>query len=80
MKKSGIPEGYLFSRPYTNYVFILLFLLYMFDYVDRMVVTSLLPFLKAEWTLSDTESGALMSAVYLSIALSKVENIKLESI
>jgi MFS family permease len=69
MKKNIIPEGYLFSKRYTNYVFILLFLLYMFDYVDRMVVTSLFPFLKADWNLSDTQCGALMSAVYLSIVL-----------
>jgi MFS family permease len=69
MKKDIAPEGYLFSKRYTNYIFILLFLLYMFDYVDRMVVTSLFPFLKADWNLSDTQCGALMSAVYMSIVL-----------
>jgi len=52
-----IPEGYLFTRRYTNYVFSLLFLLYMFDYVDRMVISSLFPFLKAEWNLTDTQCG-----------------------
>ncbi len=67
MNKRTIPEGYLFSKPYTNYVFILLFLLYMFDYVDRTVVTSLFPFLKADWGLSDTQCGLLVSAVYWSI-------------
>jgi MFS family permease len=67
MKKSPPPEGYLFSRKYTNCIFILLFLLYMFDYVDRMVVTSLFPFLKAEWKLTDTQCGMLVSAVYWSI-------------
>lgn len=69
MKKGVVPPGYLFSKRYTNYIFILLFLLYMFDYIDRMVVTSLLPFLKIEWNLSDAQSGALMSAVYLSISV-----------
>lgn len=69
MKKSPVPKGYLFSRRYTNYVFTLLFLLYMFDYIDRMVITSLLPFLKAEWNLTDAQSGALMSAVYMSISI-----------
>ncbi|HEX2393944.1 MAG TPA: MFS transporter [Bacteroidales bacterium] len=69
MKNKQVPPGYLFSRRYTNYIFILLFLLYMFDYIDRMVVTSLLPFLKVEWSLTDAQSGALMSAVYLSISL-----------
>jgi MFS family permease len=69
MKDAKIPEGYLFTKPYTNYVFVLLFLLYMFDYIDRMVVTSLFPFLKEDWNLSDTQCGALMSAVYMSIVL-----------
>lgn len=63
------PEGYLFSRAYTNYIFMLLFLLYMFDYIDRMVITSLFPFLKADWNLTDTQCGALVSAVYWSIVL-----------
>jgi MFS family permease len=67
MNKEIVPEGYLFSKRYTNYVFILLFLLYMFDYVDRMVVTSLFPFLKADWNLTDTQCGMLVSAVYWSI-------------
>jgi MFS family permease len=67
MKKELVPEGYLFSRRYTNYVFMLLFLLYMFDYVDRMVVTSLFPFLKADWKLTDMQCGMMVSAVYWSI-------------
>jgi MFS family permease len=69
MKKDQAPVGYLFSKSYTNYVFILLFLLYMFDYVDRMVVTSLFPFLKADLNLTDTQCGMLVSAVYWSIVL-----------
>lgn len=68
-KKKEIPEGYIFPKRYTNYVFALLFLLYMFDYIDRMVITSLFPFLKAEWGLSDTQCGMLVSAVYWSIVL-----------
>ncbi|RPH29376.1 MAG: MFS transporter [Bacteroidales bacterium] len=69
MNKRAVPEGYLFSKGYTNYVFILLFLLYMFDYVDRMIVTSLFPFIKVEWNLTDTQLGALISAVYWFIVL-----------
>ncbi len=69
MKNDKVPEGYLFSKPYTNYIFVLLFLLYMFDYVDRMVVTSLFPFLKTDWNLTDTQCGMLVSAVYWSIVL-----------
>jgi len=69
MKNKEIPEGYLFTRRYTNYIFILLFLLYMFDYIDRMVITSLFPFLKTDWNLTDTQCGMLVSAVYWSIVM-----------
>jgi MFS family permease len=69
VKKQQIPEGYLFSKRYTNYIFSLLFLLYMFDYIDRMVISALFPFLKAEWGLTDTQCGMLVSAVYWSIVL-----------
>jgi len=69
MKKSNTPEGYLFSRKYSNYIFSLLFLLYMFDYVDRMIISSLFPFLKDEWNLTDMQCGGLISAVYWSIVL-----------
>jgi predicted MFS family arabinose efflux permease len=41
----------------------------MFDYIDRMVITSLFPFLKADWNLTDTQCGMLVSAVYWSIVL-----------
>jgi MFS family permease len=62
-------EGYLFSKGYSNYIFILLFLLYLFDYMDRVVISSLFPFLKAEWGLSDKQCGMLISTVYWSIVL-----------
>ena len=51
------------------YVFILLFLLYMFDYVDRMIIVSLFPFLVSDWGVSDTQCGLLVSAVYWSILI-----------
>jgi MFS family permease len=69
MATSSAPEGYLFSRGYTHYVFILLWLLYFFDYVDRMVVVSLFPFLKSEWGLTDAQCGVLVSAVYWAIVI-----------
>ncbi len=67
--KTTVPEGYLFSRSYTSYLFILLWLLYFFDYVDRMAVVSIFPFLKTEWGLSDAQCGAMVSAVYWAIVL-----------
>lgn len=69
MSNKPKPEGYLFSRGYTNYIFSLLFLLYMFDYIDRMIVTSLFPFIKVDLNLTDTQLGALISAVYWSIVI-----------
>lgn len=69
MDSKSDQSGYLFSRSYTNYIFSLLFLLYMFDYIDRMIVTSLFPFIKVDLNLTDTQLGALISAVYWSIVI-----------
>ena len=69
MKDSTSADGYLFSKPYSYYVFGLLFLLYMFDYIDRMVIVSLFPYLKADWGLTDTQCGLLVSTVYWSIVI-----------
>ncbi|MDP8257184.1 MAG: MFS transporter [Candidatus Alcyoniella australis] len=55
------------SRGYARYVFVLLFLLYMFDYTDRMVVVSLFEHIKLDWGINDTQCGMLVSAVYWSI-------------
>jgi MFS family permease len=69
MKETKVEPGYLFSKGYSYYIFGLLFLLYMFDYIDRMVISSLFPFLKADWNLTDKECGMLMSVVYISIVV-----------
>ena len=55
------------SSPY--FAFTLLFLLYMFDYIDRTVIVSLFPFLKRDRGLTDTQCGLLVSAVYWSILI-----------
>jgi MFS family permease len=60
------------SKPTASsayFAFILLFLLYMFDYIDRTVIVSLFPFLKKDWGLTDTQCGLLVSAVYWSILI-----------
>ena len=51
------------------YTFGLLFLLYMFDYIDRLIIVSLFPFLQQDWGLTDTQGGLLVSSVYWSILL-----------
>lgn len=69
MKNTEKPDGYLFSKGYSNYVFVLLFLLYMFDYIDRMVVTSMFTSIERDWGITHTQSGLLVSAVYWAIVI-----------
>jgi len=69
MENPGDEKGYLFSKRYSNYVFVLLFLLYMFDYIDRTVVTSMFTSIEADLGISHTQSGMLVSAVYWAIVL-----------
>lgn len=66
-KASALERRLFISSPY--FIFVLLFLLYMFDYIDRMVIVSLFPFLKLEWGITDTQCGLLVSAVYWSILI-----------
>jgi len=70
--RQSIPDGYLMSKGYSYFVFALLFLLYMFDYIDRMVVVSLFPYLQEDFGLSDTQCGLLVSTVYWSIVILSV--------
>jgi MFS family permease len=69
MKTPEDRTGYLFSKGYSNYVFMLLFLLYMFDYIDRTVVTSMFSSIEKDWGISHTQSGLLVSAVYWAIVI-----------
>lgn len=48
-------------------VFWLLFGLYMFDYMDRMVIVSLFPYLRQDMGMTDAQCGLLVSSVYWSI-------------
>ena len=41
----------------------------MFDYIDRMVVTSMFTSIERDWGISHTQSGLLVSAVYWAIVL-----------
>ncbi len=53
-------------------VFAILFALMVVDFVDRFVVVSMLPHLKAEWNLSDGRLGALVSIVSVTVAIGTV--------
>jgi MFS family permease len=69
MADTKIREGYLFKKSYSNYIFVLLFLLYLFDYADRMVVNSMFTSIQKEWFITDTQCGWLVSVIYLAIGL-----------
>jgi MFS transporter, Spinster family, sphingosine-1-phosphate transporter len=65
-------HGYLVPKPQAWFAFVLSFLLMTFDFVDRQIVVSMFPYLKAEWSLSDRELGALISVVSFTIAIGTV--------
>ena len=50
-------------------VFTLTFGLLLSDYMSRQVLSSVFPFLKLEWALTDTQLGALTSVVALTVGL-----------
>jgi predicted MFS family arabinose efflux permease len=66
-REQGLP-----SRRQAWFVFTVLVLLMVMDYVDRQVVVSMFPHLRAEWALSDRQLGGLVSIVSLVVALATV--------
>ena len=69
IERAPAQSGYLFSRGQAWFAFAMTLGLMIFDYVDRQVIVSLFPYLKAEWDLSDKQLGALVSVVSLTVAL-----------
>ena len=69
LDKAPAQDGYLFSRGQAWFAFAMTLTLMVFDYVDRQVIVSLFPYLKAEWNLSDKQLGALVSVVSITVAL-----------
>ena len=59
-------------RRYAWFVFAMTFALMLVDYIDRQIVVSMFPHLKAEWDLSDKQLGALVSMVSITVALGAV--------
>ena len=59
-------------RRYAWSVFAILFALMVVDYVDRQVVVSMFSHLKAQWDLSDSQLGGLVSVVSITVALGAV--------
>jgi MFS transporter, Spinster family, sphingosine-1-phosphate transporter len=59
-------------RRYAWSVFAIVFALMVVDYIDRQVVVSMFPHLKAEWNLSDGQLGGLVSVVSIIVAFGTV--------
>lgn len=64
--------GYSGSKPMAWVALTLALLLIVSDFVDRQIVASMLPILKSEWNLSDTQLGSLISIVSMTAAVFSV--------
>ena len=62
-------DSYLIGRGPAWFAFAMTMALMLFDYIDRQVIVSLFPHMKAEWDLSDKQLGALVSVVSVTVAL-----------
>ncbi|MES2992218.1 MAG: MFS transporter [Pseudomonadota bacterium] len=69
LEKAPPQDDYLFGRGPAWFAFAMTLALMIFDYVDRQVIVSLFPYLKAEWALSDKQLGGLVSVVSVTVAL-----------
>jgi MFS transporter, Spinster family, sphingosine-1-phosphate transporter len=62
-------SGYLFGPGEAWFAFAMTLGLMVIDYVDRQVIVSAFPYIKADWGLSDMQLGALVSVVSVTVAL-----------
>jgi MFS family permease len=67
--RSGSENDYRFGPRQAWFAFAMTIGLMMVDYLDRQVIVSLFPYIKAEWQLSDKQLGALVSIVSVTVAL-----------
>lgn len=61
-------DGYLYGPRQAWFAFAMTIGLMLFDYIDRQVIVSLFPYMKADWGLSDKQLGALVSALSIVLA------------
>lgn len=62
-------DGYLYSKGHAYFVLVVLSILMVFDFLDRQVIAALLPAIKLEWQLSDTQLGLLVAILNVAIAI-----------
>ena len=65
----GLPDEYLIGKGQAWFAFAMTIGLMLFDYLDRQIIVSLFPYMKAEWGLSDKQLGSLVSIVSITVAL-----------
>ena len=65
-------NDYLFGRREATIAFVLTLALMVFDYATRQIIVSVFPYLKANWGLSDTQLGALVSVVSVTVAIAGI--------
>ncbi|TMH09255.1 MAG: MFS transporter [Betaproteobacteria bacterium] len=65
----GERDDYLVGRPQAWFAFAMTFALMLFDYIDRQVIVSLFPYMKAEWSLADKQLGGLVSIISIVVAV-----------
>jgi len=65
-------DDYLFSRGAAWFALLMTLGLMVFDYIDRQIIVSLFPYLKAAWGVSDTQLGVLVSVVSITVAVGAV--------
>lgn len=68
----GAKDNYLYGPRPAWFAFGMTLVLMLFDYVDRQVIVSLFPHIKAEWQLSDKQLGLLVSIVSVTVAAGSI--------
>ena len=66
------PNEYLFGRREASIAFVLTLALMVLDYATRQIIVSVFPYLKTLWSLSDTQLGALVSVVSVTVAVAGI--------
>jgi MFS transporter, Spinster family, sphingosine-1-phosphate transporter len=73
-QQTAIPSGgrsntYLYGRGPAWFAYSMTIALMIFDYIDRQIIASMFPFLKSDWLLTDSQLGALVSVVSVTVAV-----------
>ncbi len=66
---TSAPGTYTGKGIRSHAILMVLFLIYMSDYIDRYVVASMIDFIKQDWQITDAQAGSLMSVVLLFITV-----------